>query len=83
MWREFPDDKKEPYLEKTKHIKEENEKRSEAFRRKLRQYEADVDDFRKRWKEENATGPSDEEIRLTRILQEADSSWSLKKRSKK
>jgi monoamine oxidase len=70
MWREFPDDKKKPYLEETASIKEENNKKTEEFRKKVKQYDSEAEDFRRRWKEANATSPSEEELKLMRIVEE-------------
>ena len=69
MWRELPDDEKEPYLEKTKSIKAENTKLLDQFREKSKRYDADAEDFRRRWKEEHASQPSEEELRIMRLLQ--------------
>lgn len=70
MWRELPDKEKEPYLQKTKDIKETNNKKSEEYHKKMKRYEAEADDFRRRWKIEHGSKPSEEEIRLQRIIQE-------------
>ncbi|ANB12324.1 hypothetical protein AWJ20_574 [Sugiyamaella lignohabitans] len=82
MWREFPEEKKIPYLEATKNIKDENNKKSDEFRKKLRQYDSEAEDFRRRWKEENATEPSSEERRLERILDDANYHNRTKKRKR-
>lgn len=70
MWRELPDEEKEPYLKKTKNIKETNNKKSEQYREKMRRYDTEAEDFRRRWKEEHASKPSEEETKLQRIIQE-------------
>lgn len=79
MWRELPDDKKKPYLEMTKNIKETNEKKSAEFRRKLRQYESEAEDFRRRWKEDNATKPSGEEQEILKLIHENVNEGRLKR----
>lgn len=71
MWREFPEKGKEPYLAKTKDIKKVNNKKNEEYKEKVRRYEAEAEDFRKRWKEEHASRPSEEETNLMKLLQEA------------
>lgn len=70
MWRELPEEEKKPYLEKTKFIKESNNKKSEEYREKARRYKTEVEEFRKRWKEENPSKPSEEELKLQRMIQE-------------
>jgi hypothetical protein len=79
MWRELPDDKKKPYLEMTKNIKETNDKKSTEFRRKLKQYDSEAEDFRRRWKDENATKPSGEEQALSKLVHENSSDGRLKR----
>lgn len=58
-------------MAKTKDIKEVNNKKNEEYKEKARLYEAEADDFKKRWKEEHATRPSEEETNLMKLLQEA------------
>lgn len=70
MWRELPEAEKEPYLLKTKDIKEVNNKKTEEYKEKVRRYETDADDFKKKWKEQKASKPSEEESQLTKFLQE-------------
>lgn len=70
MWREFPENEKEPYLIKTKDIKEINHKKNEEYKEKARRYETEADEFKKRWKEQNAAKPSEEEAKLIKFLQE-------------
>lgn len=70
MWREFPEKDKKPYLTATKSIKETNNRNLVEFREKVRRYDADAEDFRRRWKEEHASKPSEEELRLQRLVQE-------------
>lgn len=69
MWRELPDKEKEPYLEKTKNIKETNNKKSEQYREKMRRYDTEAEDFRRRWKEEKGSKPSEEENKLQKLIQ--------------
>ncbi|KAF5101905.1 hypothetical protein D0Z03_000504 [Geotrichum reessii] len=69
MWRELPENEKEPYLEKTKNIKETNNKKSEQYREKMRRYDTEAEDFRRRWKEENGSRPSEEENKLQKLIQ--------------
>lgn len=69
-WRELPEEEKEPYLKKTKNIKETNNKKSEQYREKMRRYDSEAEDFRRRWKEEHGSKPSEAENKLQRIIQE-------------
>lgn len=69
-WRELPDAEKQPYIDATDSIKRTNNRRSEEFRRQLKQYDAEAEMFRRRWKEEHATPISEEEERLARIVAE-------------
>lgn len=71
MWREFPEDSKKPYLEQTASIKETNNKKTEEFRRRVRQYDSEAEDFRRRWKEANSSPPSTEELRLSKAIHDA------------
>lgn len=71
MWRELPDDEKKPYLEATKTIKETNNRNLEEFKKKEKRYEAEAADFRRRWWDENATKPSEEEAQLMKLIQES------------
>lgn len=68
MWRELPDEEKEPYLKKTKNIKEVNNKKTEQYREKTRRYDTEAEDFRKRWKEEHGSKPSEEENKLQKLI---------------
>lgn len=71
MWRELPDAEKKPYLEATKTIKETNTRNLEEFKKKEKRYEAEAADFRRRWWDENATKPSEEEAHLMKLIQES------------
>lgn len=77
MWRELPADKKKPYLEATQDIKEKNSRNLEEFKKKEKRYEAEAADFRRRWWDENASKPSEEEAQLSKVVQE------LKEREKR
>lgn len=80
MWRELPEEKKNPYRVMTKNIKETNDKNSAEFRRKLKQYDSEAEDFRRRWKEENASKPSAEEQALAKLIQDAGDSKAKRPR---
>jgi lysine-specific histone demethylase 1 len=69
-WRELPDNEKQPYIEETDNIKRTNNKKSEEFRRQIKQYDSEAEMFRRRWKEEHSTPPSEEEQRLAQIVAE-------------
>lgn len=68
MWRELPEAEKKPYLEMTKHIKETNNRKSELYREKMRRYDTEAEEFRKRWKEEHGSKPGEEESRLSKLI---------------
>lgn len=70
MWRELPEAEKIPYLQQTKEIKESNTRKTEEYRELVRRYDTEADDFKKKWKEEHPSKPSEEELRLMKLIQE-------------
>lgn len=83
MWREFPEKDKAPYLKETETIKEENLKKADSFKKRVRQYDSEAEGFRRRWKEEHESEPSEEELQLIQLLQGAGASLDEDKHKSK
>ncbi|CAN6664755.1 hypothetical protein TRVA0_036S00650 [Trichomonascus vanleenenianus] len=80
MWRELPEASKQPYLAATQEIKESNSRNMEEYKKQQRRYEAEAEDFRRRWKEEHPSKPTEDEHRLMQLIQEQHDRESSRKK---
>lgn len=70
MWRDLPDLEKQPYIDQTNEIKALNAKKTEDYRIQAKRYEEEAEQFKRRWKEEHVSEPSQEEVALMKLIKE-------------
>jgi hypothetical protein len=78
MWRDAPDEEKRPYLNETEKNKESNAAGISEFKKKVKDWDATSEKFKKEWKEKNPSVPSEEENQAARqaTLEVCDLLWS-------
>ncbi|KAI5798997.1 flavin-containing amine oxidoreductase-domain containing protein [Geopyxis carbonaria] len=80
MWRDAPMDEKKPYLDETENNKKNNAAGVTDFKKKLKDWDQAASDFKKAWKEKNASVPSEEE---SLVMRQAELEVAEIKRSRK
>ncbi|KAI9853484.1 MAG: hypothetical protein M1824_001214 [Vezdaea acicularis] len=83
MWRQASEDVQRPYLEKTKRMKEDNERDVKHYADKLTKWDREAGELGKEYRERWPNAPSEEEKRLENEVEEERGEKGRKRRAEK